>query len=212
VSDAIKGPFVTRFVSGLVNGFVSGFVTRPTRRRHLTGTTLRADDARSTRADELGLALVAAALLVWFLVPAVLRGFGYPIGPDGPVYLWWARLAGAEGLSSVERPGTIALVASLGGTGLGLPAVVSGLECALGVGVGLAGAAIARAGGAARGGWVLAGILTGTFATHLVAGYVSNLVQAATFLAAVVTLARPTRRAVVAAAVLLGAGDRKSVV
>jgi hypothetical protein len=180
----------------------------------MTGSTLRDHAAHSTRADAPGssrrdvftLAAVAAALLVWFLVPFVVHAYAYPVGPDGPVYLWWTRLGGVEGLSSVERPGTIALIASLGVTGVGLAGVVAGLECALGVGVGLAGAAIARAGGASRAGWALTGVLVGVFATHLVAGYVSNLAQAATFLAAIVALTRRSRRSLVAAAVLLGVG------
>jgi hypothetical protein len=80
------------------------------------------------------------------------------------------------------------------------------MECALGVAVGLASAALARAGGASRAGVALAGGLAGTFATHLVAGYVSNLVFAVVFLAALVVLEDRSRRAVIAAAVLLGAG------
>jgi hypothetical protein len=83
---------------------------------------------------------------------------------------------------------------------------VAGVELALGVSVGLGSSALARAGGFARPAWVLAGVLAGTFATHLVAGYVSNLVFAVVFLAAVAVLADPSRRAVVAAAILLGAG------
>jgi hypothetical protein len=143
---------------------------------------------------------------VWFAGLFALRGFRYPVGPDGPVYLWWTRLAAVDGLSRVERPGAIALLGVLRWTGVGLPAAVAGVECALGVGVGLASAALARAGGASRSGWVLAGALAGTFASHLVAGYVSNLVFAALFVAAIVVLDGASRRAVTAAALLLGAG------
>jgi hypothetical protein len=152
------------------------------------------------------LATLTAVLLVWFTGLFVLRGFGLPLGPDAPVYLWWTRLAGVDGLSSVERPGAIALLGVLRWTGVGLPAAVAGAECALGVAVGLGSAALARAGGASRVGWGSAGALAGTFAVHLAAGYVSNLVFAVLFIGALTVLDGPSRRAVVAAALLLGAG------
>jgi hypothetical protein len=152
------------------------------------------------------LAALAATLLLWFTGLFVLRGFRFPVGPDAPVYLWWTRLAGAEGLSTVERPGAIALLGVLRWTGVGLPAAAAGAECALGVAVGLASAALARAGGASRAGWWLAGTLAGTFATHLAAGYVSNLVFAVVFIAALAVLDDPSRRAIAAAAILTGAG------
>jgi hypothetical protein len=136
----------------------------------------------------------------------VLRGFVYPVGPDGPVYLWWTRLSAVDGLSVVERPGTMAFLGVLRWIGVGLPASVAGVECALGAGVGLGAAALVRAGGASRVAWALAGALAGTFATHLASGYVSNLVFAVPFLAAVVVLGERSRRATVAAALLLGAG------
>lgn len=152
------------------------------------------------------LAALAAGLLVWFLGLFLLRGFRFPVGPDAPVYLWWTRLAGTEGLSAVERPGAVALLSTLGATGVGLPAVVAGVECALGVAIGLGAAALARAGGTSRAGWALAGALAGTFATHMVAGYVSNLVFASLLLGALVVLAQPSRPSTAAAALLLGAG------
>jgi hypothetical protein len=136
----------------------------------------------------------------------VLRAFRFPVGPDAPVYLWWTRLAGAEGLSTVERPGAIALLGVLRWTGVGLPASVAGAECALGAAVGLGAAALARVGGGSRAAWGLAGALAGTFATHLVAGYLSNLAFAVVFLAALAVLAERSPGAPAAAAVLVGAG------
>ena len=48
---------------------------------------------------------LALVLLGWFLGPFAARGAGFPVGPDAPVYLWWSRLAGAEGLSAIaHRP------------------------------------------------------------------------------------------------------------
>ena len=39
------------------------------------------------------------------------------MGPDAPVYLWWSRLAGADGLSAIaHRPGAPALSLTLEGT------------------------------------------------------------------------------------------------
>jgi hypothetical protein len=148
---------------------------------------------------------LAAALLVWFVGLFALRGFRFPVGPDAPVYLWWTRLTGAEGLSAVERPGTMSLLGVLRWSGVGLPASVAGAECALGASIGIGAAALARAGGGSRIAWGLAGALAGTFATHLVAGYVSNLVFAVPFVAVLVLLADRARRSTIAAAALLGA-------
>ena len=123
------------------------------------------------------------------------------------MYLWWTRLAGYEGLSAVgNRPGIPALALVLDGTlHLPLVATLAGLESVFGVAIGLGSAALVRGMERGRAAWVLAGILAGTFAVHLAAGYLANLAFAALFLAAAVTLGRAERRATVAAAVLLGA-------
>ncbi|HET9248466.1 MAG TPA: hypothetical protein VFP13_00805, partial [Actinomycetota bacterium] len=86
------------------------------------------------------------------------------MGPDAPVYLWWSRLAGAEGLSAIaDRPGTPALSLALEGTlGLSVVQATAALEVALGVSVGLASVALVRRRTSA-GGWALAGLLAGTF-------------------------------------------------
>jgi hypothetical protein len=123
------------------------------------------------------------------------------------VYLWWTRLAGHDGLSAVgNRPGIPALALVLDGTlRLPLVATLAGLECAFGVAIGLGSAALVRGMERGRAPWLLAGILAGTFAVHLAAGYLANLAFAALFLAAVVTLGRDGRRATLAAALLLAA-------
>ena len=129
------------------------------------------------------------------------------MGPDAPVYLWWSRLAGVEGLSAIAyRPGAPALSLALEGT-LGLSVVqgTAALEVALGVAVGLASAALVRRRTNAYGS-ALVGLLSGTFAVHLAAGYVANLITAAAFLAAAAILDGRTRRAVVLAAVVLAGG------
>src|SRR4029450_7856737 len=53
------------------------------------------------RSDAFVLGALATSLLLWFLGLFLLRGFRFPVGPDAPVCLWWTRLAGAEGLSTV---------------------------------------------------------------------------------------------------------------
>jgi hypothetical protein len=146
-------------------------------------------------------------LLGWFLWPFLAHGFSFPLGPDAPVYLWWTRLAGQEGLSAVgHRAGAPALAVVLQGTlGVSVVQAVAALEVVLGGTVGLAAAALLR-GRTSTAGWALGGLLAGTFAVHLVAGYVANLVQVATFLAALVALAEATRRGAWLAGAMLGAG------
>jgi hypothetical protein len=180
--------------------------------------------AGDDRYPGLGLLLaLAGALLVFFLLPFVLGGFRFPLGPDAPVYLWWTRLAGHEGLSAVgERPGVPALLLAISETlRLPLVAVTAGLEVSLGVCVGLAAAALVRERVSVRQRavwvlekvsperdrpeWLLAGLLAGAFSVHLVAGYLSNLAFAVGFLAAGAALAVGTRRGAIAAAGLLGA-------
>jgi hypothetical protein len=159
-----------------------------------------------------GLVLVVSAAL---LTPFFRHGFGFGVGPDIPVYLWWTRVGAAEGLSLVgERPGAPALLAILSGvTHLPLVAVTAGVEvsfaAALAAGVGMLVRAAGAMAGERRGGrasWVLGGLLAGAFAVHLAAGYLANLTFAAPFVAASVCLAVGTRRGAVAAAVLLGGG------
>jgi hypothetical protein len=152
-------------------------------------------------------ALLGLALLLWFLWPFLAHGHRFPLGPDGPVYLWWERLAGEEGLSVVGgRPGVPALALVLQGA-LGRTEVEStvALQVALGVAAGLAAAALLH-GRTSRVGWILAGVLAGTFGVHLAAGYLANLLQVATFLAAAAALAMGTRRGAGVAAGLLAAG------
>jgi hypothetical protein len=163
---------------------------------------------RLARSDLLLVAGLSVALLAWFLWPFLAHDERFPLGPDAPVYLWWTRLAGEEGLSAVgHRAGVPALSLVLQGTlGRSAVEVTAALEVALGVSVGLAVAALLR-GRSTRAGWVLAGLLAGTFAVHLATGYVANLANAAAFLAAAVALAEGTRRSPwVAAAALAAAG------
>ncbi len=131
------------------------------------------------------------------------------MGPDAPVYIWWMRAAGHDGLSLIgHRPGTPAAMLTVAGTlHLSPVTVTAALEVSLGVAIGLASCAFARGcRGASRAAWVLAGVLAGLFAVHLVAGYVSNVMFTVGFLAACAALGTPGRRATVAAALVLGGG------
>jgi hypothetical protein len=167
----------------------------------------RGTSRRANRTDAFLISGLALVLLAWFLWPFVARGAAFPIGPDAPVYLWWSRLAGVDGLSAIAyRPGAPALSLVLEGTlGLSVVQATAALEVALGVSVGLAAAALVRRRTSA-GGWALAGLLAGTFAGHLAAGYVANLITAAGFLAAGALLDDPRRRAAVLAAFVLAGG------
>jgi hypothetical protein len=172
-----------------------------------------------TRTDLIVLGAVAGGLFIWYVGLFVVRGFAYPVGPDGPVYLWWTRLAGHDGLSAVPRPGIPAIALLVQGTlHLPLTAVLSALECVLGAAVGVGAAALVHQhavsptdgathidNGGPRATWVVAGVLAGTFAVHLAAGYLASLAFAALFLAAATALAMATSRATVAAGLFLGA-------
>ncbi len=167
----------------------------------------RGSETDGRRIDAGILVALATLLLLWFLWPFVAGGHGLPVGPDVPVYLWWIRLGGAEGLSAVgHRPGVPGLALALGGT-LGRSEVetLAALEIALGPALGLAAATLVRH-RSGRAAWALAGTLAGTFAVHLAAGYLANLALAVLFLASATALAEGTRRGTVAAAALLAAG------
>jgi hypothetical protein len=155
------------------------------------------------------------------LAPYVRHGYRFGVGPDVPVYLWWARVAASEGISLVgDRPGVPALIAVLAGT-LHLPvaAVVAGLQAALGACVAAAAAALIREPTAVRSTdppgapirdprpeWLPAALLAGLFSVHLVAGYVSNLVFAVTFLGGGTALTRGRSPRATSVAILLLAG------
>lgn len=123
------------------------------------------------------------------------------------MYLWWTRLAGEDGLSAVGQRAALPALALVTQGALGRSVVesIAALEVALGVTAGLACAALLR-GRAPRTAWVLAGLLGGTFAVHLAAGYLANLLQAVAFLAATVGLAERTRRGAWVGAGLLAVG------
>jgi hypothetical protein len=162
----------------------------------------------------IGSIALAAGLLAFFAVLYPIKGFHFPVGPDAPVYLWWTRLAGHDGLSAVgTRPGVPALALVLARTlHVSLAEALTGIGVAGGVCVGLASAALVERAsdpavppGRRRVRAIAAGALAGTFAAHLADGYFANLWQAGLFLGAVACIARPGRMGVAWAAVLLAA-------
>jgi hypothetical protein len=172
------------------------------------------DARRAARADWLAFGLLALGLFVFFAELYPRRHWYFGVGPDGPVYLWWTRLAGFDGLSAVgTRPGIPALALALRGTiRSSVVEVLAAAAVAGAVSVGLAAAALVGLGTPERVGrsdrrlrLVAAGALAGTFAVHLADGYLANLIQAELFLAAAALLCTGTKPATIAAATILAA-------
>ncbi|CAN5172559.1 hypothetical protein BH20ACT24_BH20ACT24_01750 [soil metagenome] len=172
--------------------------------------------ARGAKLGALGLCLaVAGALLLFFLVLYPIGTFRLALGSDTPVYIWWARYAGAEGLGvlgAAGRPGIVGLMATLSrASGLPVAAVAEAIGAVLAATLGLAaGALVETALGRDRVRFTLAALLSAAFLSVLVAGYFSTLAFGALFLAALALLALTLRarggwREVVAVALLLGA-------
>ncbi|MGE5225373.1 MAG: hypothetical protein ACM3OO_00690 [Planctomycetaceae bacterium] len=152
---------------------------------------------------------VAGVVTVIFLWPTIWHSLMVPLGPDVPVYLWWARVAGGDGISLVgARPASAALIPTLGGAlGFGTVQALAGLQYALGPAIALSAAAVLLPRrGRPHAAWIVGGLLAGVWATHLGDGYVANLAFVAPYLAAAAALARRTGRGTVAAAVLLAGG------
>ncbi|HWC32032.1 MAG TPA: hypothetical protein VG709_02770, partial [Actinomycetota bacterium] len=151
------------------------------------------------------------AVLAMYLAHPLLSGFDLPVGPDGPVYVWWTRYAGGAGLEAVPgaRPGLPALALALQ-VFLRTDAVgaVTVLGPVLAATSGLAGAALLEA---ALGPRVVraaaAPLMPGAFAAYLAGGWLGNTALVALFLAAAaaLALARASWRAVAGAAALLAA-------
>lgn len=148
--------------------------------------------------------MVLLALFVW---PTIAHGHVFGVGPDVPVYLWWARVGAERGIAVVgERPGVVALIPTLAGAlRTDLVTALAGVTYAAGIAAGLAGAALVRGRGAIpRPAWMAGGLLAGIWATHLADGYTANLAMAAGFIAAAVALTGRSRRGTISAAIVLG--------
>lgn len=152
---------------------------------------------------------LALALLTLYLIHPAMQGYVYPIGPDGPVYTWLARLARAVGFGDMP------------GGGPGVPGLTLTLGSALGTDplqtVMLLGPVLATTCGLAAGALLEATLgddrmrtgagvmLTGAFTAFLAGGWLANIAMIAVFLAALAVLSSvaSSRRAVWAGATLL---------
>jgi len=158
----------------------------------------------------------ALVLLGVFLAHPLLEGHRLPLGPDAPVYVWWARFVDVEGLEAVRRPGTPALILPLTTLLLTEPLhVVAALEPVLAMAVGLAGGALVESAlGPDRVRFAITALLTGAFAGLLAAGWLANLMLAALFLVALAAFAlaeRSWRAVMFAAGCLAAAGIAHSL-
>src|SRR5207244_13534777 len=64
--------------------------------------------------DDVLPAGIAVVLTRLFVRPTWIHGYPFSVGPDVPVYLWWARVADAEGVSLLgERPAVPVLIPTL---------------------------------------------------------------------------------------------------
>jgi hypothetical protein len=162
-------------------------------------------------ADTVSLVLVTAGLFTAYLSAYLWRGYEFPLGADSPVYMWWMRLAGAEGLSAVrDRPGVSGLALAIDGVlGTGPAATIAAIGVVLGLAAALAACAVVRMGSAQRDrrAWILAGVLAGLFAMNLAIGFLATHTAAAMFLATCASLARRTPAGAIVGGVLLGAAD-----
>jgi hypothetical protein len=163
-------------------------------------------DAEHSR-SLVGVIVGSALLFLWPVSIAVARHDGAPVGADTPVYVWWARLVGAAGSSSVAmRPGVPSATATVSASvGVSEAAAVAGLGCALVVMVGLSGGALLRAGGERSRTALVGLILTGLFAGYLASGHLSNAASAALFVLALAFVLDARPRSVACAALLLAA-------
>jgi len=150
-------------------------------------------------------------IAVLYALPYPLLGTAFPIGWDSPVYVWWTRSALADGLSSsaiAARPGTIGLLATASSVFHVQPSLIVAASLpVLVASVALAAAALIRGLGEASSPWSLVtAVAVAASLWPLAAGYVSTLVFAAEFLAALTVLAmESSRRSTVIAGLLLGA-------
>ena len=177
-------------------------------------SSLPSHERSSFRADLLTATACAVFVLAFYVVLYPLHGYRVPIGSDTPVYVWWSRLSAAIGIgglgtrSRALMAGLIATLARVTGTSDG--AVAESLGPALGASLALgAGALVQAALGRDRLRFVLAAVLTGSFLSLMVAGYLSSVAFGSMFLAVLAVLATATRgtrwSGVVAGAALLAA-------
>ena len=137
------------------------------------------------RTDPIGgwvIAVCALGILAFFVALYPALGLRVPIGSDSPVYMWWARLGGANGLGPLgtgARPASVGLVAALSGRSpSGTAAVAESLGPVLAVALALAASAFAVTSvrhPRPRLAFAFASAFVGAFLSYLVPGYLSTL-------------------------------------
>jgi len=152
----------------------------------------------------------AAALLVAYLAYPIAAGIRTPVGPDGPLYVWWTRLAEVEGLGIAPgRGGGPALALMLGGIlRLDALAAVAAVGPALALATGLAAAGLLDVTlGRASVRTAAAVLLAGAWAAYLAPSWLAGLLLVLLLLAAAAAFAEAegSGRAAVAGGALLGA-------
>jgi hypothetical protein len=159
------------------------------------------------RRDLLWATVLAGGFTAFWLVPYIAKRLTMPIGPDVPVYLWWARLAEAQGIGAPgHRPGaTVVLVTLSHALHVPVLPLIGGMLVAAGVSVAVVGGLLLRAIGSERRAWILAVVLVGLYARFLIWTFVANLLFSLFFLTAVVVLVEKGRSGRWQAAVLLAA-------
>jgi hypothetical protein len=155
----------------------------------------------------------ALAVVAYFVVLYPALGLRVPIGSDSPVYVWWARFAGAEGLGGLHtgsRPAIVGLLAALAGiTRVQTAAVVEVLGPILAASLAVAAAGLARVAVAQprpRLGFLLSALLAGAFLGYLVPGYLSTLAFLGGFVAMLAVVAAAAGSASGGLAAVVGGG------
>lgn len=137
----------------------------------------------------IGLSAAAGALiLAIYLVHPIAGDHRLPIGPDGPVYVWWTRYANLEGLGVLSGRSGVPAVALMFGSFFGTEPLqtIAFLGPVLAAAAGLAAAAAVETllGPSLVRVWAAA-LLAGAWAGHLAAGYLGSLAMTALFLGAI---------------------------
>jgi hypothetical protein len=129
-----------------------------------------------------------ALILAVYLIHPIVGGHRFPIGPDGPVYVWWSRYADADGLGVLPGRFGVPSVALIIGAVFGTEPLqtVALLGPVLAAASGLAAAALTEAilGHNLLRSFVAA-VLTAAWTAHLAAGYLGSLAVASLFLCAI---------------------------
>lgn len=159
----------------------------------------------------------AGFVLLFYVALYPIHGFHVALGSDTPVYVWWARYAGAIGIGGLgtrARPAISGLVATLARvTGITASGIAETLAPLLAASLALAaGALVLAALGRDRRRFALGVVLAGSFLSLMVAGYLSTLAFGTAFVAALAVAAKrtdpadhPGPRAVAAIAALVAA-------